>query len=296
MPYGDSSMLSRMDWKSALLGGAVVMVASYVGVVLPARAQVSSLERHVTRLAAAVDALNASRDDVADATSLLARLEGQAARLIAAETTVERMESLATRLIADADRLTTAQATLGRLDDLQRAVERSGQEGLLVSGVMPPNICGPGKIPLEGMGGRSLEVHQAHQRGEEVTLPYPGTNLIGPCDAEDVARGFFCAVKNRERAAGEIFNVGSAYALTAEQFMATCGQIYNTTIPVRYVSAETYITEISPDIGAHFHFLEHMCPDIYKISSRLGYHPRYTPEETMERAVRWMFDMGILKS
>ena len=52
MPYGDSSMLSRFDWKSALLGGAVVMVASYVGVVLPARSQVTTLERHVNRLAA----------------------------------------------------------------------------------------------------------------------------------------------------------------------------------------------------------------------------------------------------
>jgi hypothetical protein len=128
MPYGDSSMLSRMDWKSALLGGAVVMVASYVGVVLPARAQVSVLERHVTRLAAAVDALNASRDDVADATSLLARLEGQSARLIAAETTVERIESLATRLIAESDRLTKAQATVGRLDDLQRSLGRQGEK------------------------------------------------------------------------------------------------------------------------------------------------------------------------
>ena len=76
MPYGDSSMLSRFDWKSALLGGAVVMVASYVGVVLPARSQVTSLERHVNRLAASVEALNASRDDVAEATSDEAPEEG----------------------------------------------------------------------------------------------------------------------------------------------------------------------------------------------------------------------------
>jgi len=183
-----------------------------------------------------------------------------------------------------------------RYSELRQTIALSQQEGLAFSAIMPPNICGPGKIPLEGMGGRSLEVHQAHQRGEEVTLPYPGTNLIGPCDAEDVARGFFCAVKDREKAAGEIFNVGSAYALTAERFIATYGEIYNTTIPIRYVSAQTYITEISPDIGAHFHLVEHMCPDISKISSRLGYHPKYTPEEAMERAVRWMFDMELLKS
>jgi len=183
-----------------------------------------------------------------------------------------------------------------RYSELLQTLDLSKQDGLAFTAIMPPNICGPGKIPLDGMGGRSLEVHQAHQRGEELPLPYPGTNLIGPCDAEDVAYGFFCALRNRESATGEIFNVGSAYALTAERFIATYGQIYKTSIPVRYVSAETYVTEVSPELGAHFHFLEHMCPDISKISSRLGYHPRYTPEETMERGVRWMFDMGLLKS
>ncbi len=181
-----------------------------------------------------------------------------------------------------------------RYSQLLQTIELSQQAGLAFTAVMPPNICGPGKIPLEGMGGRSLEVHQAHQRGEEVTLPYPGTNLIGPCDAEDVARGFFCAVKNREKAAGEIFNVGSAYALTAERFITTYSEIYQTTIPIRYVPAQTYITEILPEPEAHFHFLEHMCPDISKISSQLGYQPQYTPEEAMERAVRWMFDTGLL--
>lgn len=181
-----------------------------------------------------------------------------------------------------------------RLAKMQWAIARSGSEGLVVTGVMPPNICGPRKIPLEGRGGRSLEVHQAHRQGEEVVLPYPGTNLIGPCDAEDVARGFFCAVTHREQAAGEIFNVGSAYALTAEKFIATYGEIYGVTIPVRYVSAKTFETEIMPEAGANFHFLEHMCPDLTKISTRLGYRPAYTPEETMERAVRWMFEVGLL--
>ncbi len=181
-----------------------------------------------------------------------------------------------------------------RLAEMQRAIARSGSEGLAVTGLMPPNICGPGKIPLEGRGGRSLQVHQAHRRGEEVILPYPGTNLIGPCDAEDVARGFLCAIAHREQAAGEIFNVGSAYALTAERFVQVYAEIYGVEIPIRYVAPETFEGEVLPDAGASFHFLEHMCPDLTKITTRLGYHPAHTPEETMERAVRWMTDTGLL--
>jgi nucleoside-diphosphate-sugar epimerase len=181
-----------------------------------------------------------------------------------------------------------------RLALLQRAVARSGSEGLVVTGIMPPNICGPGKIPLEGHGGRSLAVHEAHRRGEQVLLPDPGTNLIGPCDAQDVARGFYCALTHREAAAGEIFNVGSAYALTAEKFVATYGEIYGVTIPIRYVAPELFATEIMPESGANFHFLAHMCPDLTKITTRLGYLPAYTPEETLERAVSWMFDTGLM--
>lgn len=181
-----------------------------------------------------------------------------------------------------------------RYEQLNEALGKSRADGLAVSAVLPPNICGPGKVPLEGMGGRSIEVHREHQQGKEVTLPFPGTNLIGPCDAWDVARGFACVLRNREASAGEAFNVGSAYALTSEQFINTYAAIHGTKIPIRTVGPETYIRDVSPHIGAHYHFTEHMCPDISKISERLGYRPAYTPEETMARAVAWMKDVKLL--
>ena len=180
-----------------------------------------------------------------------------------------------------------------RYTEMLQLLARAPLDGLAFTAIMPPNICGPGKIPLDGHGGRSLEVHRAHQRGVEIILPDPGTTLVGPCDAEDVAQAFFLAVKHPE-AAGEIYNVGSAYALTAERFVRTYGDIYGTPIPVRYVSPETYTRDVLPDLGSHFHFLEHMCPDISRTVLRLGYAPRHTPEQTMERAVRWMVDQKLL--
>lgn len=181
-----------------------------------------------------------------------------------------------------------------RYAEMCRMIAQSKRDCYPLNAVMPPNICGPGKIPLDGMGDRSLELHEAHRRGERVILPFPGTNLVGPCDAEDVARGFFCSLKNPAGAAGEIFNVGSAYALTAEKFIQVYGEIYGISIPIEYVTPEKYLAEVLPDRGANYHFLEHMCPDISKISSHIGYQPRYTPEQTMERAVKWMFDEGLM--
>ena len=181
-----------------------------------------------------------------------------------------------------------------RYRELLETRERAAADGIAFTAIMPPNICGPGKIPLEARGGRSLEVHAAHRRGEPVPLPEPGQTLIGPCDAEDVAQGFFLAHQRREAAAGEIFNVGSRYALTALRFVETYGDIYGVNIPVEWRSWQDYGTHISPDPGANFHFKAHMCPDLAKIATRLGYAPRYTPEETLARAVDWMRQQGMI--
>ncbi len=172
--------------------------------------------------------------------------------------------------------------------------ERAKADGMAFTAIMPPNICGPGKIPLEGHGGRDIEVHRAHRRGEPVLLPAPGNNLVGPCDAEDIARAFMLSLENPDGAADRIFNVGSAYALTAVQFVETYGAIYDSTIPIELVDWTRYETEISPEIGANWHFQAAMCPDISPLRERLGYQPAHTPEQTMERAVTWMFDQGLL--
>ncbi|MEA4823278.1 MAG: NAD-dependent epimerase/dehydratase family protein [Clostridiaceae bacterium] len=154
--------------------------------------------------------------------------------------------------------------------------------------VMPPNICGPGKIPLDTLGGRDIEVHRANMRGDVVYLPDGPEALISPCDAYDLAMTFALAIENRTAAAGQIFNGGSAYALTSSQFIRAMGRIYHSEIPIEYVPWERYKSEVSPGIGYWWHFYAHMCPDISKARALLGYKPLYTPEETLERAVDWM--------
>ncbi len=181
-----------------------------------------------------------------------------------------------------------------RYEKIHADLEQAKCDGIAFTAIMPPNICGPGKIPLEAMGGRSLEVHQAHAAGETVILPEGGECLIGPCDAADIANLFYLAVSNREAARGEIFNAGAAYALTATQLVNTFADIYKTTIPIRYVSWREYTENVSPDIGAYWHFKAHMCPDISKARHKLGYEPQYTPEQTLSRAIEWMYRQGLM--
>ena len=181
-----------------------------------------------------------------------------------------------------------------RYEKILQIRDQAARDGVAFTAIMPPNICGPGKIPLEGFGGRSIDVHRAHQRGEPVPLPHGCNSLVGPCDASDIAQGFFLAATKRDPAAGEIFNVGSAYALTASQFIDTYGEIYGRPIPIDWVDAEQYVTQILPDAGANFHFRTHMCPDLTKIRQKLGYEPDHTPEEALQRGVEWMREQGLI--
>ncbi|MCX5641733.1 MAG: NAD(P)-dependent oxidoreductase [Candidatus Omnitrophica bacterium] len=181
-----------------------------------------------------------------------------------------------------------------RYHEILAVKETARKDGVSFTAILPPNICGPGKIPLDCRGGRSIEVHQAHQRGEPVQLPEGCNNLVGPCDASDVAQGFWRAVRKPEAAADEIFNVGAAYALTTTRFVEAYGEIYGIKIPVEQVTLNEFKTKVLPDPGDNYHFLAHMCPDIHKIREKLDYAPEYTPEETMERAVAWMCDEKLL--
>ncbi|MCD6364552.1 MAG: NAD(P)-dependent oxidoreductase [Planctomycetes bacterium] len=180
------------------------------------------------------------------------------------------------------------EAYAARYAELLATLKQAGADGIAFTGIMPPNICGPGKIPLEGCGGRSADVHKAHMQGKPVKLPRGCNTVISPCDASDVARGYELIAANRDAAAGEIFNVGSEYGLTAPQFIAAYGRIYSTEIPINYVDVEEFYSSVMPELGANYHFREHMLPDTAKARSKLGYRPQFTPEQTMARGVEWM--------
>ena len=165
---------------------------------------------------------------------------------------------------------------------------QADHDGVAFTAIMPSNICGPGKVPLEGRGGRDIEVHRAHRRGEPVLLPHGCNTLIAPCDVCDVASAFLMAVENRGNAAGEIYNIGPPYAITIGKFIETYATIYQTDIPVEYVGWERFFTEVLPEPGANYHFRAHMAPDTGKIREQLKFTPQYAPEESMQRAVEWM--------
>jgi len=181
-----------------------------------------------------------------------------------------------------------------RYQELLETMETAEEKGIPFTGIMPSNICGPGKIPLETSGGRSLEIHKNLRDGKPVILPDGCNTLIAPCDVSDVAQGFYLAATQRDLAAGELFNVGPEFFLTPQTLVQIFEIIHGVDIPIEYIGWDKFLTQQLPEPAANYHFRAHMSPDISKISETLGYQPEYTPEESLERAIEWMYAQDLL--
>ncbi|MBQ7349211.1 MAG: NAD(P)-dependent oxidoreductase [Clostridia bacterium] len=181
-----------------------------------------------------------------------------------------------------------------RYAEMQTMLSESGIYKAVFTGIMPPNICGPGKIPIDQYGGRSIDMHRAMSEGKTVYIPDGPECLINPCDAEDIATLFKLAIENRTKSAGQLFNVGADYSLTVSQMINAYADIYGVKIPTEKVSWEKYIGEINTDKGGWWHFYAHMYPDLSKAKTILNYSPKYTPEESLRRAVEWMKQQNLL--
>jgi len=179
-----------------------------------------------------------------------------------------------------------------RYQQLQQLL--AAEDGPAITGVMPSNIAGPGKIPLEPYGGRDLAVHRAMAGGREIVLPAEGQTLVGPADAEDIAEVFALVLEKPQAAAGRLFNAAAAYALTYKELVATYGRIYGVNIPVRIVTWEQFDEAAQPDPSQRYHHEAHMCADITAARTILGYEPRHTPQAALQRAVEWMHSKSLL--
>ncbi len=164
----------------------------------------------------------------------------------------------------------------------------AGKNGPAITGVMPSNIAGPGKVPIDPYGTREVAVHRAMASGREIVLPYDGLILIGPTDAEDVAEVFALAVEKPDQAASRMFNAAAAYAMTYASLVTTYSRIYGVEIPVRSVEWDEFDLVVRPTPDQRYHHEAHMCADITAARRSLGYEPKYTPETALQRAVEWM--------
>lgn len=111
-----------------------------------------------------------------------------------------------------------SQGYKNRYSELLELQKQAEKKGVIFLAIMPPNICDPKKIPLDALGGRSIEPRKALTAGQPVTLRRGCNTLIGPCDAADAAQDFSLLRKNSTLRLGN-FSTSTRPKFTPEEKM-----------------------------------------------------------------------------
>ena len=113
---------------------------------------------------------------------------------------------------------------------------------------------------------------------------------------DDLATAFIKAISKGDDILGEIFISSSKKAITLDQYFSTAKEILRSASPVEYVSIEEILRRHpgeTSERGLRF-LVEHMCFDICKAREILGYSPKYSTEQGLEKALEWCLDQDLL--
>jgi len=178
---------------------------------------------------------------------------------------------------------------------LLEAHKRSGFPATIIR---PSNIYGPGGVPLDIWGARNPKFFQRLIDNRPIAIPNDGRALFQPGYVEELTETFAFALEN-QKSIGEIYNVSSPRAVTLNEYVRLIAGILGSNSGTYHIPVEELIALYEEDgtinpVGARF-VCEHMCIDISRARRELGYEPKISLEEGMERNIQWMFDQGLIQ-
>ena len=149
----------------------------------------------------------------------------------------------------------------------------------------PGHIVGPGWAPLNPAGHFNPRVFTTLARGEELALPNFGMETVHHVHADDVAQMFMRAIANWSSSVGEAFHTVSPAAVSlrgyAEAMAAWFGQKPNLVfLPWPEWKARQSEEEAT---ATWEHIFRSPSSSIAKAQRLLGYQPRYTSFEAVQR-------------
>ena len=164
--------------------------------------------------------------------------------------------------------------------------------------ILPGHIVGPGWVPLNPAANFNPELYAKLARGEKVTLPNQGVEIIHHVHADDVAQLFVKALQNWNAAVGESFNAVSPAALTLRGYAEAVAAWFGREADLSFEPFETWRTGVSEkDAAASLGHLEHSpnCYSIAKAQRLVDYQPRYSSLQAVREAVTWLIDHGTIQ-
>lgn len=154
--------------------------------------------------------------------------------------------------------------------------------------IRPSYITGPGMLPLDNLGGRRKDFIKDILREAELELPNDGRALLQPVEVTDLARSFLLCVQT-EASAGQIYNICLAKAVTLTRYIELTAAVLGKQAAIVHAPLEEMLVKYKScanETGLRF-LSEHMCFDIGKARTQLGYEPLFSTEGAIEQTARW---------
>jgi len=171
------------------------------------------------------------------------------------------------------------------------------RNGFPATCILPGHIVGEGWVPLNPQANFSPEVYAQLARGEEVSLPNLGTDIVHHVHADDVAQMFIRALQTWNAAVGESFNCVSPAALTLRGYAEAVASWFGQSADLSFAPYDEWKAGISEqDAAATWGHLEHSpnCYSIAKAQRLLDYQPRYTSLEAVRESVAWVINHNVI--
>ncbi len=163
--------------------------------------------------------------------------------------------------------------------------------------ILPGHIVGPGWVPLNPQANFNPAVYARLARGETVTLPNQGLEVVHHVHADDVAQLFMKALANRNAAIGESFHAVSPAALNLQGYAESVAAWFGQTAKLDFAPFEAWRDTVTEqDAAASWGHLEHSpnCYSIAKAQRLLDYRPRYTSLQAVYEAVQRSIADGVI--
>jgi len=157
-------------------------------------------------------------------------------------------------------------------------------------------IIGPGALPVDNLGGRGAWFLQDLAANRPLELPEDGDALVQAGLNADLAQAFVLAAEQPDRAAGEIFNISCARAVTLRDYLGFFKEAMGSTSPLVPTPVETILANHRDDGRADEYWLRflclHMCYDLTKAREMLGYNPPHSVRDGVRLVVQWAKETG----
>lgn len=163
------------------------------------------------------------------------------------------------------------------------------RSGFPATVIRPSYITGPGMLPLDNLGGRREDFIPDILDGKPLDLPGDGQALLHPIHVVDLARGFLLAAQRPGVSIGQIYNFCLDKAVPIQRYIRLNAAALDREAKINLMSVEGMLEKYRPDVhevGLRF-FATHMCYDITKAKTQLGYRPHVTTEVAVEQTARW---------